>query len=66
VTLAVVHVGRLLRWGRILASHGALREVEASPLAPANLRRLARLARFGTGAPKVPDYAGAFAALGPA
>jgi ubiquinone biosynthesis protein len=41
VTLAVVHVGRLLRWGRILASHGALREVEASPLAPANLRRLA-------------------------
>lgn len=66
MTLAVVHVGRLLRWGRILASHGALREVEASPLAPANLRRLARLARFGTGALKVPDYAGAFAALGPA
>lgn len=66
MTAAVVHVGRLLRWGRILASHGALREVEASPAAPSALRRIARIARFGTRAPKVPDYAGAFAALGPA
>jgi ubiquinone biosynthesis protein len=66
VTLAVVHVARLLRWGRILGGHGALREIEASPLAPPALRRIARVARFGTAAPKVPDYAGAFAALGPA
>jgi ubiquinone biosynthesis protein len=66
VTSSVVHAGRLLRWGRILASHGALREIEGSPLAPPMLRRVARIARIGTGAPKVPDYAGAFAALGPA
>ena len=66
MTSSVVHVGRLLRWGRILASHGALREVEASPAAPPSLRRIARLARFGTFAPKVPDYAKAFEALGPA
>ena len=66
MTSTVVHVARLLRWGRILASHGALREVEKSPLAPPALRRIARVARIGTGAPAVPDYAGAFAALGPA
>ena len=66
MTASVVHVARLLRWGRTLAAHGALREIEASPLAPPMLRRVARLARAGTGAPKVPDYAGAFAALGPA
>jgi ubiquinone biosynthesis protein len=66
VTAAIVHVGRLLRWGRILASHGALREVETSAAAPPGLRRIARAARFGTFAPKVPDYAKAFEALGPA
>ncbi len=66
MTSAVVHVGRLLRWGRILGSHGALRQIEASPAAPPMLRRIAWAARFGTFAPKVPDYAGAFAALGPA
>ncbi len=66
MTAAIVHVGRLLRWGRILAAHGALREVETSAAAPPALRRIARLARFGTFAPKVPNYAGAFEALGPA
>ena len=66
MTAAVVHVGRLLRWGRILASHGALREVESSPTAPPMLRRIARVARFGTFAPRVPNYAKAFEALGPA
>ena len=66
MTAAVVHVARLLRWGRTLAAHGALREVETSPLTPPSLRRLARVARFGSGAPKVPDYAAAFVALGPA
>ena len=66
MTAAVVHVGRLLRWGRILAAHGALREIETSAAAPPMLRRIARIARFGTFAPQVPNYAKAFEALGPA
>jgi ubiquinone biosynthesis protein len=33
---------------------------------PAPVRRLCRLARFGTRQPAVPDYAGAFQAIGPA
>ena len=66
MTAAVVHIGRLLRWGRILGSHGALREVETSAAAPPMLRRIAWAARIATRAPKVPDYAGAFEALGPA
>jgi len=66
VTAPVVHVGRLLRWGRILAAHGALRGIETSAAAPPGLRRLAWLARFGTRAPRVPDYAGGFEKLGPA
>ncbi len=66
MTSAVVHGLRLLRWGRVLASHGALRDIEASAAAPPGLRRIARIARFGSFAPKVPDYAGALAALGPA
>ena len=66
MTAAVVHVGRLLRWGRILASHGALRGIETNAAAPPGLRRLAWLARLGTGAPEIPDYAGGFERLGPA
>lgn len=66
MTAAPVHLWRLLGWGRTLGRHGALREVETSAAAPPNLRRLAWAARFGTRAPKVPDYARAFEALGPA
>jgi ubiquinone biosynthesis protein len=66
LTRAVVHVFRLLKWGRTLARHGALREIEVSPFAPPMLRRMARLARFGSGAPLQPDYVSAFQALGPA
>ena len=66
MTAAIVHIGRLLRWGRILGRHGALREIEKSTLAPLALRRIAWAARFATFAPRVPDYAGAFAKLGPA
>ncbi len=66
MTAAIVHAFRLIRWGRILGSHGALRTLEAAPEAPRGLRRLARLARLGTFAPKQPDYARAFTALGPA
>ena len=62
-----VHIARLLRWGRILGRHGALRGIENDPNTPGPVRRLTKLARFGTfSEPKVPDYAGAFRAIGPA
>jgi len=60
------HIWRLLSWGRILASHGALRGIEQDPHTPAPVARLCRIARFGARVPAVPDYAGAFRAIGPA
>ena len=66
MTRPVTHIRRLLAWGRILARHGALRLLEESPNTPAPVRRLCRIARFGTRQPAVPDYAGAFRAIGPA
>ncbi|WP_380874591.1 putative protein kinase UbiB [Sphingomonas sp. DBB INV C78] len=66
MTLPIVHIGRLLIWGRTLARHGALRGIEQDPLTPPPVRRLARVARFGARVPKVPAYADAFQAIGPA
>ncbi|MGN6279432.1 MAG: 2-polyprenylphenol 6-hydroxylase [Sphingomonas sp.] len=66
MTAPAVHLWRLLKWGRILARHGALRGIEQDPNTPAPVRRLARLARFGARVPKVPRYADAFQAIGPA
>jgi ubiquinone biosynthesis protein len=66
VTAPAVHLWRLLKWGRILARHGALRGIEQDPNTPAPVRRLARIARFGARVPKVPRYADAFQAIGPA
>ncbi len=66
MTAPVVHLWRLLRWGRTLARHGALRGIERDPNTPATIRRLARIARFGARVPKVPRYADAFQAIGPA
>ena len=66
MTRPTTHVLRLLRWGRILARHGALRGIENDPNTPLQVRRLIRVARLGTFQPKVPDYAGAFQAIGPA
>ena len=60
------HIRRLLGWGRVLARHGALRGIERDRNTPAAVRRLCRIARFGTRQPKTPDYAGAFSAIGPA
>ncbi|ALR18938.1 2-polyprenylphenol 6-hydroxylase [Sphingobium baderi] len=60
------HIWRLLKWGRTLARHGALRGIERDPLTPAPVRRLVRLARFGARVPKQPRYADAFQAIGPA
>ena len=66
MTASVVHVWRLLKWGRILARHGALRGIERDPNTPAPVRRLARVARIGARVPAVPRYADAFQAIGPA
>ena len=66
MTSSITHLWRLLKWGRTLARHGALRGIEEDPLTPAPVRRLARLARVGARVPPVPDYAAALLAIGPA
>ncbi|UIJ44405.1 2-polyprenylphenol 6-hydroxylase [Sphingomonas cannabina] len=66
MTHPVIHLWRLLKWGRIAARHGALRGIEQDPNTPPPVRRLARIARFGARVPKVPRYADAFQAIGPA
>ena len=66
MTRPTTHIIRLLRWGRVLARHGALRGIEQDRNTPPQVRRLLRLARFGTVQPALPDYAGAFQAVGPA
>jgi len=66
LTAPIVHVWRLLKWGRILARHGALRGIERDPLTPPPVRRLVRIARFGARVPAQPAYADALEAIGPA
>jgi len=66
LTSSVTHLWRLLKWGRTLARHGALRGIEEDPLTPPQVRRLARIARFGARIPPAPDYAAALVAIGPA
>jgi ubiquinone biosynthesis protein len=66
MTASVTHVWRLLKWGRVLARHGALRGIERDPNTPPPVRRLARIARFGARVPDVPTYAEAFQDIGPA
>lgn len=66
MTAPAIHVWRLLKWGRVLARHGVLRGIERDPNTPAQVRRLARIARFGARVPKVPTYAEAFQEIGPA
>ena len=66
MTTSVTHLWRLLKWGRTLARHGALRGIEEDPLTPPPVRRLSRLARFGARIPPAPDYAAALVAIGPA
>ena len=66
MTRPITHIWRLLLWGRTLAKHGALRDIERAPNTPRTVRRLARLARLGAVQPDVPDYAAAFRAIGPA
>ncbi|MGI9376785.1 2-polyprenylphenol 6-hydroxylase [Altererythrobacter sp. FM1] len=66
MTRPITHIFRLLKWGRTLARHGALRGIERDPNTPPQVKRLARIARFGTIQPREPDYAGAFQDIGPA
>ncbi len=66
MTSSVVHAWRLLKWGRVLARHGALRGIERDPNTPPPVRRLCRVARFGARVPEKPRYAEAFQAIGPA
>ena len=66
MTASVTHLWRLLKWGRTLARHGALRGIEQDPMTPPPVRRLARIARFGARTPATPDYAAALVAIGPA
>lgn len=66
MTAHITHIWRLLKWGRILARHGALRGIERDPLTPTPVRRLVRIARLGARVPRQPRYADAFQAIGPA
>ena len=66
MTRPSTHIWRLLKWGRTLAKHGALRGIEHDPNTPQPVKRLTRIARLGTIQPKTPDYAAAFQAIGPA
>jgi ubiquinone biosynthesis protein len=66
LTSSVTHLWRLLKWGRTLARHGALRGIEDDPMTPRQVRRLVRVARFGLRSPANPDYAAALVAIGPA
>lgn len=66
MTQPIVHLARLLKWGRTLARHGALKGIERDPLTPPAVRRLVRVARFGARVPDKPAYADAFQAIGPA
>ena len=66
MTAPAIHLWRLLKWGRILARHGALSGIERDPNTPTPVRRLARIARIGARVPKVPRYADALQAIGPA
>ena len=66
MTTSVTHLWRLLKWGRTLARHGALRGIEQDPLTPPPVRRLARIARLGARIPPAPEYATALVAIGPA
>ncbi len=66
MTAPATHIWRLLKWGRTLARHGALREISRLRDLPKPVKRLFMLAQLGTFQPKVPDYAGALTAIGPA
>ncbi len=65
MTRSTTHLWRLFKWARTLARHGALRGIENDPLTPPQVRRIARIARFGARVPATPDYAAALQDIGP-
>jgi len=66
MTTFVVHLWRLRKWGRILARNGALLGIERDSNTPPMVRRGARILRLFARMPKIPRYADAFQAIGPA
>ena len=66
MTARIVHLWRMLKWGRTLATHGALLGIERDRNAPSGVRRLVRIARIGSFPPDPPAYAKAFEKIGPA
>src|SRR3546814_7714960 len=52
MSTSITHLWRLVRWGRTLARHGALKGIERDPLTPPRVRLLCRVARFGARVPK--------------
>lgn len=66
MTAHTTHIWRTLKWGRMLARHGALLGVERDLNAPTGIKRLIRLARLGSFPPNPPAYAKAFEQIGPA
>ena len=66
MTTSVTHLWRLMKWGRTLARHGALRGIIEDPMTPPPVRRLARFISIGTRFPASPEYAEALVAIGPA
>ena len=66
MTRPSTHLWRLMKWLRTLARHGALAGIERDPMTPPQVKRIIRIARFGASVPKIPAYAEAFQACGPA
>lgn len=66
MTRPTTHLLRLMKWLRTLARHGALAGIERDAMTPPQVKRIIRIARFGASVPKVPAYAEAFQACGPA
>ena len=62
----MTHLWRLLKWGRTLARHGALKGIASDPMTPPGVRRLIKLVSFGVSSPLTPDYAKALQEIGPA
>src|SRR3546814_16749937 len=56
MSTSITHLWRLVRWGRTLARHGALKGIERDPLTPPRVRLLCRVARFGARVPQQPAY----------
>ena len=66
MTRPLTHIVRLGKWARIAARHGALRGIQNDPNGPLPVKRLIGVFSILTVKSRVPDYAGAFRAIGPA